>query len=146
MANIYFHNHHTCPLKNRSILKFFLAEIFKKEGKRYSQIDIIFCSDKYLKHLNTKFLKHNYYTDTLTFILNSNPIIGEIYISVESVKENAELLNIKYSVELIRVIIHGCLHLCGYTDKPKTKASKMINRQEFYLKKWLVSRETQIGG
>lgn len=101
------------------------------------RVDIIFCSDEYLLSLNIRFLKHNYYTDTLTFILVPNPIIADIYISTERVKENSSALNINKELELTRVIIHSCLHLCGYKDKPIKEASKMIILQEKYLNEWL---------
>jgi probable rRNA maturation factor len=145
LKKIYFHAVYPTKLNNRKALKVFLEKIFKKEGRIVDRVDIIFCTDKYLLSLNAKFLNHNYYTDTLTFTLGSNPIIGEIYISVERIKENAIKLKIPAEIELIRVIIHSCLHLCGYKDKPQREAARMIKVQEKYLTDWLVSRETQIG-
>ncbi|MDB5198507.1 MAG: metalloprotease ybeY [Chitinophagaceae bacterium] len=122
--------------------------MFKKEKKEVDRIDIIFCTDKYLLHLNKKYLNHNYYTDTLTFLLSSSnkSITGEIYISIERIRANAKSLKILPRLELIRVIIHSCLHLCGYLDKPQREFLKMEKIQEAYLQQWGVSRETQIGG
>jgi probable rRNA maturation factor len=125
-------------------LKEFLLSIFRKEGVPVNRVDIIFCTDNYLLSLNVDFLNHNYYTDTLSFILSNpkDPVIGEVYISIERIKSNARDLKISYQNELCRVIIHGCLHLCGYLDKPKKASIKMEKLQEKYLKLFNVSRET----
>ena len=82
----------------------------------------------------------------MTFVLEENPLAGECYISVDRVKENAKDLRINYQTELIRIILHSCLHLCGYSDSSKSNKVQMEKIQEKYLKKWFVSRETQIGG
>ncbi len=94
--------------------------------------------------LNRNFLNHNYYTDTLTFNHSTNPeyVIGEIYISIQRIKENSKAFSVSCQNELTRVIIHGCLHLCGYKDKPKIQRVKMLQKQEEYLNLWDVSRET----
>ena len=135
-------------LFERRALKKFLISIFDKELHGVETINIIFCTDVYLHSLNKRFLNHDYYTDTLSFLLSTplTPIVGDIYISVDRVSENAKNLNILYKTELLRVIIHSCLHLCGYTDKPKKAFNKMYRVQEMYLKEWFVSRETSIGG
>ena len=134
-------------LLKRRALKKFIISIFAKELYEVDTINIIFCTDEYLLSLNKTFLNHDYYTDTLIFLLSthSKPITGEIYISIDRVRANAKSLNILYKTELLRVIIHSCLHLCGYTDKPKQAFYKMCQVQERYLKEWLVSRETSIG-
>jgi rRNA maturation RNase YbeY len=131
-------------LKQKRKFKRFLSDIFYEEKKKVEKVTIVFVDDKYILRLNNDFLQHNYFTDTLTFTLSpkTQPIIGEIYISVETVRKNAHTYSVEKDIELERVIIHSCLHLCGYKDKPKIKWMKMENRQEFYLKKWLVSRET----
>lgn len=150
MAKLYFHEQNiTTSLLHRRDLKKFLLGVFKREGKRVRRVDIIFCTDEYLLSLNQNFLNHNYLTDTISFLLSSNnkeAIIGEVYVSVDSIKVNAKENKVSYQNELLRVVIHGCLHLCGYLDKPKSKALKMLNFQESYLDEWYVSRETQIGG
>ena len=129
-------------LKGRRKLKDFLGEIFIEENKSIEQVNIIFCSDEYLLSLNKKHLNHHYYTDTLTFPLSDNPeaIKGEIYISVERVRENSISFGVPYYTELVRVIIHSCLHLCGYMDKPEKEITKMNNKQELYVNRWIVSR------
>ncbi|MEO5782718.1 MAG: rRNA maturation RNase YbeY [Ginsengibacter sp.] len=145
MDKIYFHELNIkSSLLHRNVLKKFLLTIFKKERKRVNRVDIIFCTDKYLLSLNKSFLNHAYNTDTLSFLLSDDklPIIGELYISIQRIKFNSRDLNIKYKNELLRVIIHSCLHLCGYKDAPKTSAKEMEARQEKYLTHWIVSRET----
>jgi len=102
------------------------------------RVDIIFCTDNYLLSLNKEFLKHNYFTDTMSFLLSNlnDPIIGELYLSIDRIRANAKDLKIFYQNELLRVIIHSCLHLCGYLDSPKSRAIKMESIQEEYLKEW----------
>ena len=114
---------------------------------RLDRVDFVFCPDKYLRNLNRTFLNHNYNTDTITFILSEStePLIGEAYISVDRVKANAKSLKEDYQNEIIRVIIHSSLHLCGFDDKTKKEYLEMTRLQEKYLHEWLVSRETQIG-
>jgi rRNA maturation RNase YbeY len=101
-------------------------------------LNYIFSSDKTLLNINRRYLKHDYYTDIITFDLseNSRQIIGEIYISVERVKDNAEKLRLSMVSELHRVIFHGALHLCGYNDKMKADMEKMRDREQHYLGKY----------
>src|SRR5665647_1303851 len=131
--NIFFHEINIrSALLHRKDLKKFLISIFKKEGVEIKEIDIIFCTDEYLLSLNIGFLNHNYYTDTLSFILSNpeDPVIGDIYISIDRIRSNARDFKISYQNELCRVIIHSCLHLCGYSDKPKKASIKMAALQE----------------
>lgn len=149
MNKIYFHELGvTSSLLHKGGFKKFLLSILKKERQLVNRIDIIFCTDEYLLSLNKRFLNHNYFTDTLSFLLSNQKesIIGEVYVSIDRIKENSKGLKISYQNELLRVIIHGCLHLCGHSDGTKNAALKMTKLQEGYLKKWYVSRETQIGG
>ncbi len=121
-----------------------ITNIFRDENKKLERVDIIFCSDAYLLDLNNKFLNHNFYTDTLTFVLSkaNEPLMGEVYISIDRIKSNSKDFRDSYQNELARIVIHGCLHLCEYVDKPKKEAILMIKRQEKYLTNWIVSRET----
>ena len=93
----------------------------------------MFCSDAYLLHLNKEYLTHDYFTDILTFEYQSEPIMGELYISIDRVKDNAEKLHIGFLEELNRVIIHGVLHLCGYGDQDTAAKEMMTSREDFYL-------------
>lgn len=125
-------------LKHRVHLKKYLTQIFYAENVPISSVRIIFTHDQYLRSLNKKYLKHNYNTDTISFILSEKkvPIIGEGYISIEHVKKNATRFNVSYQNELIRVIIHSCLHMAGYKDTSIKATELMHNRQEKYIKDW----------
>src|SRR3954471_14374716 len=107
------------PLTQKTKLKQFIKHIFSSEGKELDTIDFIFCNDEYLLSMNQQFLQHDYFTDILTFDLSkeNSAITGEIYISIDRIKENAVVHNNTYLNELRRVIFHGVLHLCGYFDK-----------------------------
>jgi probable rRNA maturation factor len=122
-------------LKNRDKLKSFLADIIRKEGKELIYANFIFCSDAYLLDINRKYLKHNYYTDIVTFDLSSdrNFLEAEIYISLDRVRENAGILKKPISEELIRVVFHGILHLCGYNDKNEKQRLKMREMEDSLL-------------
>lgn len=117
------------------LLKTFLASIFAHERKEFHSVSYIFCSDEYLIGLNRQYLNHDIYTDILTFTLSetSLPIISEIYISVERVKENAVELNVSFEKELYRVMIHGILHLCDYSDHTKELKVEMRRNEDYYL-------------
>lgn len=145
MNKIHFHDFNIKSHLSKKQLKLFILKLFKNEQKVVERVDIIFTTDEYLLGLNKSFLSHNFYTDTITFTLQDTPIIGEAYISINRVKENCIDYKIPYKTELIRVIIHSCLHLCGYNDKVKIEAKNMEVVQERYLNIWIVSRETQIG-
>lgn len=143
--NIFFH--FLVPpffFPSRGALKGFLKGLFKKEGKRIDTINYIFCTDAYLLELNKSHLKHNTYTDIITFELSAKnePVLADIYISVERVKENARLFQAGLQQELHRVIFHGALHLCGYKDKSKEQALQMRSMEEHYLRKYFVPRGT----
>ena len=97
-------------------------------------VNCIFCDDRYLHKLNVEFLKHDTYTDIITFDYSvGNELIGDVYISVERVKENAVTFNVTFENELKRVLIHGLLHLCGYKDKTVQEAEKMRAKENKYL-------------
>lgn len=108
-------------------MKKFISHIFKKERKKLESLSYIFCSDDYLLEINKSHLKHNYYTDIITFDLSETQerITGEIYISIDRVRDNAANLDVTINEELHRVIFHGVLHLCGYKDKKPADTKKM---------------------
>jgi probable rRNA maturation factor len=125
-------------LSKRKELKSFIEFIFRNEKTKLQSLTYIFCSDEYLLKINQDFLKHNYYTDIITFDMSeTKEIIGEVYISVERVKENANNLGVSTTNELHRVIFHGALHLCGYKDKANLEIKKMRAREDFYLNHFL---------
>ena len=127
-------------LANRTELKAFLKTIIKLENKKAKSLNFIFCSDKYLLQINKAFLNHNYFTDIITFDLSDSKkeISGEIYISVDRVKDNARIYNTSIKKEVHRVIFHGVLHLCGYGDKTKPQKKTMTNRENHYLAKYFI--------
>ena len=140
MATINFHLiESNFSLRERTRLKKFISQLFKMEKKGLERLDYIFCSDSYLLEINRKFLNHDFYTDILTFDLSNNPklTIGEIYISVDRVKENAMELSNSFKEEIHRVIFHGALHLCGYKDKLKADILIMRQMENRYLAKYL---------
>jgi probable rRNA maturation factor len=97
-------------------------------------INYIFCTDKYLLTLNTKYLNHDTYTDVITFDYSKSGVIsGDIFISIDMVNENAKSFNQLFIDELHRVIIHGILHLCGLKDKTVEESNQMRNQENHYL-------------
>lgn len=123
-------------LKDRKKLRFFIEDLFVIEKKKLGNLVYIFCSDKHLLQINIDFLKHDYFTDIITFDMSNSKteIEGEVYISVERIKENAKLEGVSFNEELHRVVFHGALHLCGYKDKKKAESFKMRSLEEKYLK------------
>jgi probable rRNA maturation factor len=136
-SKVYFHKNGpiTLPLRDRARLKSFIEGIFKKEKTELSELNYIFCSDKFLLNINREYLNHDEYTDIITFNLSQKdqPISGEIYISIDRVRDNARQLGESLTRELHRVIFHGALHLCGYSDKTKAQTQNMRRKEEEYL-------------
>jgi rRNA maturation RNase YbeY len=124
-------------LKDKKKIKRWILKSLEEEKKGVNFISFNFCSDNYILELNNSSLKHNYYTDIITFELNfeNENIEGDIYISIDRVKENAKVLNESIINELHRVIIHGVLHLCGYKDKSSKESKMMRNKENYYLNK-----------
>jgi rRNA maturation RNase YbeY len=140
--NIYFNKaDKTITLGNRIGLKAFLGKQMKKEGIAIECLQYVFCSDKYLLDINKQFLNHDYYTDIISFDLSEvrGALIGDIYISVDRVKENAKLVKTTQTNELLRVIFHGALHFCGYKDKKPADAKLMRSMEDKWLRAYLKS-------
>ena len=122
-------------LKQKAKLKLWITSIIKKEKCNLGQLNYTFTSDESLLKINIEYLKHNTYTDIITFNYNEGKkISGDIFISVDRVKENAEKFKSSFEDELHRVIIHGVLHLCGYKDKSKSDAELMRKKENQSLK------------
>jgi probable rRNA maturation factor len=123
-------------LAERTKLKKFIQSIFRKEKTSAASLTYVFCSDPYLLDINKQFLQHDYYTDIITFDLSSTKglIVGEVYISIDRVRDNAGQLGNTIKNELHRVIFHGALHLCGYKDKKPVDEKAMRAAEEKYLK------------
>lgn len=109
--------------------------MLQQELVEFNSVSFIFCKDDYLHSLNQKFLNHDTYTDILTFTLSdeNEPVQSEIYISVERIRENSLAFGVAFSVELLRVMVHGILHLCGYSDHTAEVKKIMRQKEDFYL-------------
>jgi rRNA maturation RNase YbeY len=136
MQKIQFHFLDRKPaLKERNKLKIFIEDLFKMEKKGLESLYYIFCSDEHLLKVNVEFLNHDFYTDVITFEFASagSDTQGEVYISVDRIKDNAKELGVSFKEELHRVIFHGALHLCGYKDKTKKEETLMREAENKYL-------------
>ena len=121
-------------LRNKKLVCDWLVLIIKKEGFVVGVINYTFCSDKYLLKINKKHLNHNTYTDIITFDLSEKGVISsDVYISVDRVRENAKSLKTGTRNEMLRVIVHGVLHLCGYKDKTPSESKIMRSKEDKYL-------------
>ncbi len=116
----------------RQQVKNWIRETAKKYGKKPGEIAFIFCKDEKILEINLQYLKHDYYTDIITFDYSEhNTISGDIFISIQTVNSNAKKYGVQYETELLRVIIHGILHLCGQDDKsPATKLEMTAKENE----------------
>jgi probable rRNA maturation factor len=127
----------TFSLKEKLKHKAWLNEVAKQEGKKILELSYVFCSDDYLLQINQEYLNHDTLTDIVTFDNSENPkkIEGDIFISIDRVKENGEKLGTS-ETELERVMVHGLLHLLGYKDKKKEDKALMTEKEDFYIKQY----------
>ena len=134
-SKIYFFFERRVSLPNRTKLKEFIEIIFKKEKRKLCRLNYVFCTDNDLLAINREYLKHDDFTDIITFKLSPEPmpIEGEIYISIDRIRENALIFKESMNRELHRVIVHGALHLCGYGDSLSTEKERMRKKEDFYL-------------
>jgi rRNA maturation RNase YbeY len=124
------------PLGNKRGICHFIVELVSRETGKPCKLQYVFCSDEYLHQINVSFLQHDDYTDIITFDLSGNReklIEGEVYISVDRVKDNRLKLKTGFETEMLRVIFHGALHLCGYKDKKKSDKAVMRGKEDEYL-------------
>ena len=106
------------PAINETVVQDWIVEVAQRHGQKVGCLTYVFCDDEYILSTNREFLGHDYYTDIITFdYTNSRHIAGDMVISLDTVRSNAEGLQVPYETELMRVIIHGVLHLCGINDK-----------------------------
>lgn len=118
-----------------------LKSVVKNENKSIGKISIIFVDDNYLLDINIKYLEHNYFTDIITFNYNQGlNISGDLYISIDTINSNAEFYKANFKNELLRVIVHGVLHLLGYNDSNEGEQITMREREDFYLNRLLNDR------
>ena len=133
-VDFYFENIEEIPLDLPKIRRW-IKKTIRSESKMTGEISFIFCSDEYLLNINRQYLGHDFYTDIITFDYVANGIIsGDIFISIDRVKENAGAFQVSFCNELNRIIIHGVLHLIGYKDKEADDKKLMTSKEDFYLK------------
>jgi rRNA maturation RNase YbeY len=117
--------------------KKWLNQVISNEAKVEGDITYIFCNDDYLLEKNIRFLNHNTLTDVITFdYCEGNSVSGDIFISIERVKENSEVFKVDFLTELNRVMVHGLLHLLGYKDKTEKESNLMRKKENYYLSKY----------
>jgi probable rRNA maturation factor len=121
------------PDINSSKISDWIQSIVLNHSKKSGSIQYVFCSDDYLQKINWEHLQHEELTDIITFEYNAEPLEGEIYISTERVLDNSQLMNLPYEDELLRVIAHGVLHLCGYRDKTPEDIAEMRKQEDHYI-------------
>lgn len=138
--NIFFNKaDKSTSLAHKIKLKAFLEKQLFKEGVKIELLQYVFCSDEHLLGINKAYLNHNYYTDIISFDLSEQKdlLVGDVYISVDRVKENAKTHGSLYKHELLRVIFHGALHFCGYKDKKPADVKLMRAMEDKWLKAYL---------
>lgn len=124
-------------IKNKTILKRWLKEAVLSHHYILKELNIILCSDIYLHEMNVKYLNHDTFTDVITFDNSEMPqqVEGDIFISIDRIKDNAQNLNILTEIELHRVMVHGTLHLLGFKDKTAQEKDVMRKMEDFWLSK-----------
>jgi len=124
-------------LKNKTAVKQWVKATIEAEGYKLKELNYIFCSDEYLLKINQQYLDHDTYTDIVTFDNSEKEgiIEGDIFISIDRIRENAAKFGVTETDEVHRVIIHGALHLLGYKDKLPADKKKMTLKEDFYLNK-----------
>lgn len=117
------------------ILKKWLEEVIRSENKKPGDLTFIFCTDEYLLEINRNFLRHDYFTDIITFPTSAQSAIisGEIYLSIDRIRENASNAKTKFNDEFARVLVHGVLHLIGYNDHNTDEMTTMRSKEDNYL-------------
>jgi len=122
-------------LKQKGLVRTWIRNTIIAEKHRLRLLNYIFCSDPYLLTINQQYLNHDTYTDIITFDNSENKgeIVGDIFISLDRIRENAKELDLNVIDELHRVMIHGTLHLLGYPDKGKSAKALMTEKEDFYL-------------
>jgi rRNA maturation RNase YbeY len=122
-------------LKGKNNFKAWLKKVAEKEGFRINDLNYIFCSDQYLHKINLEYLDHDTYTDIITFDNSEEEKIieGDIFVSIERIRENSSILNTLLEEETKRVIVHGLLHLCGYNDYSIEDKEKMRRLESEYM-------------
>jgi rRNA maturation RNase YbeY len=125
-------------LAEKKVLKQWIKSTIELKKRKLGELNFIFCSDAYLLEINKQYLNHDTYTDIITFDYSKEdlkkPVSGDVYISIDRIKENAEKFSKTIENELHRIIIHGTLHLLGYKDKTKIAKTEMTKQEDLCLK------------
>ena len=135
-APIYFFSEEVkYTIKNKILIRNWINDTIIAEGYQLDELNFILCSDEYLLAMNQQYLKHDTYTDVITFDNSEGlkTILGDIFISIERIQENARQFKTRTQAELCRVMIHGTLHLLGYPDKGKAAKTVMTQKEDQYL-------------
>lgn len=120
--------------KHKRLNNSWLKLVAESEIKKLGNINIIFCSDNYILDVNVKYLGHDYFTDIITFDYCEKDILsGDLFISIDTVRDNAEFYKTEFNDELNRVIVHGLLHLIGYDDHTPEEQKIMREKENYYL-------------
>ena len=131
---INFYNETVFELNNLILIHNWISDTIKEESFKEGEISYIFCDDDYLLEKNIKYLKHSTLTDIISFDYTMGKLIsGDIFISIDRIKDNAKDFKVSFSDELHRVIIHGILHFCGYKDKTQEEKKLMRSKEDYYL-------------
>ncbi len=131
---LYYYEDVDFVFKNKTLNNRWLRLVAESEIKRIGDISIVFCSDNYILDINQKYLQHDYFTDIITFdYCEGDKLSGDLFISIDSVKENAMEYGSGFSDELNRVIVHGILHLIGYDDHTEEDIAMMRKKENYYL-------------
>ncbi len=131
---IFFNNETFFTLKDEHEIVSWVKKCIQDESKEHGEINFIFCDDSYLLEINIKYLNHNTLTDIITFDYTLDDLVGgDVFISIDRVKENAADYKVSFKDELHRVIVHGILHLCGYKDKTTDEKKQMRAKEDYYL-------------
>jgi len=120
--------------KEKRLTAKWLKLVAESEIRRLGDISVIFCSDNYILDVNVKYLGHDYFTDIITFDYCEGDVLnGDLFISIDSVRENASFYGTEFADELNRVIVHGVLHLIGYDDHTEAEKKEMRSKEDYYL-------------
>ena len=132
---IYFHAEKiTYQLKGKREIRKWIGRVIENEGKITGEINIIFSSDAFLLKINNQYLQRNYYTDIITFDYSDDQkVSGDLFISIDRIRENAKSHNVKIINELMRIIVHGVLHMLGYKDDSEEEKKSMTAKENNYL-------------
>ncbi len=135
MIQFYFEDCQKFSFPERKFVNW-LSQTIEENGFETGDISIIFCTDTYLLSINKEYLKHNYFTDIITFNYNESGFIsGDLFISIDRIHENAEELGLPFDLELKRVVVHGILHLIGFNDKTEDEQVEMRKQEDYYIRK-----------